>query len=183
MLLAFPISFITFIKSITHQQRRISKSTVHKHLKMALITCEDCGKEISEKAPACPNCGAPQAVKEPKEATAQTIAAPKKETASNQTPSKDKSNKNPYLKWIVLIVVILGLTLPFHYVPSRMTMFPKSSLTFSNTIIKERDINDIIDRYNNASFFQKQAINNEPFIRKLMEKGILVEIDQKETIE
>jgi uncharacterized membrane protein YvbJ len=26
---------------------------------MALIPCDECGKEISEKAAACPNCGAP----------------------------------------------------------------------------------------------------------------------------
>lgn len=26
---------------------------------MALITCSDCGKEISDRAKACPNCGAP----------------------------------------------------------------------------------------------------------------------------
>lgn len=26
---------------------------------MALITCPDCGKQVSDKAPACPNCGCP----------------------------------------------------------------------------------------------------------------------------
>ena len=26
---------------------------------MALIQCPECGKQISDKAPACPNCGAP----------------------------------------------------------------------------------------------------------------------------
>ncbi len=26
---------------------------------MALIKCSECGKEVSDKAPACPNCGAP----------------------------------------------------------------------------------------------------------------------------
>lgn len=143
---------------------------------MALIKCEDCGKEISDKAPTCPQCGAPQ------EATVQPIAEPQKEAESNKNTAKGngKTNKNPYLKWIVLIVVMLALSLPFHYVPSRMTMFPKNSLTFSYTIIKEADIKDIIKRYNDASFFQKQAMNNEPLIRKLMEKGILVEIDKKD---
>lgn len=28
---------------------------------MALISCPECSKEISDKAAACPNCGAPQA--------------------------------------------------------------------------------------------------------------------------
>lgn len=26
---------------------------------MALITCPDCGKQLSDQAPACPNCGRP----------------------------------------------------------------------------------------------------------------------------
>jgi hypothetical protein len=26
---------------------------------MALIKCEDCGRDVSDRAPACPNCGAP----------------------------------------------------------------------------------------------------------------------------
>jgi len=26
---------------------------------MALITCPDCGKEVSDRAPSCPQCGAP----------------------------------------------------------------------------------------------------------------------------
>jgi hypothetical protein len=26
---------------------------------MALVACKECGKEISDKAPACPHCGAP----------------------------------------------------------------------------------------------------------------------------
>jgi DNA-directed RNA polymerase subunit RPC12/RpoP len=30
---------------------------------MALIKCSECGKEISDKAPACPSCGAPLAAK------------------------------------------------------------------------------------------------------------------------
>ena len=29
---------------------------------MALIKCYECGKEISDKAPSCPHCGAPKLV-------------------------------------------------------------------------------------------------------------------------
>jgi hypothetical protein len=32
---------------------------------MALITCEDCGKSISDRAPSCPHCGAPGATAHP----------------------------------------------------------------------------------------------------------------------
>lgn len=32
---------------------------------MAMVDCSECGKEISDKAAACPHCGAPQAAKKP----------------------------------------------------------------------------------------------------------------------
>jgi len=31
---------------------------------MALVTCSDCGKDVSDRAKACPNCGAPMQVDE-----------------------------------------------------------------------------------------------------------------------
>jgi len=37
---------------------------------MALIKCYECGKEISDKAPSCPQCGAPQVVASKKEVKA-----------------------------------------------------------------------------------------------------------------
>lgn len=35
---------------------------------MALIQCEDCGRDVSDRAPACPNCGAPIAAAADKDA-------------------------------------------------------------------------------------------------------------------
>ena len=35
------------------------KKTKERELKMALITCQECGKEVSDKATSCPSCGAP----------------------------------------------------------------------------------------------------------------------------
>ncbi len=29
---------------------------------MALVYCRECGKQVSDQAPTCPNCGAPQGV-------------------------------------------------------------------------------------------------------------------------
>jgi predicted cobalt transporter CbtA len=37
---------------------------------MALIRCEECGKEVSEKAVACPGCGAPIAAAPPHQPSA-----------------------------------------------------------------------------------------------------------------
>lgn len=40
---------------------------------MALVTCEDCGKKVSERAVACPNCGAP--VREEEKPEVQKVVA------------------------------------------------------------------------------------------------------------
>lgn len=54
-------------------------------------------------------------------------------------------------------------------------VFAKNSLTFSNTIITQSTIDELIERFNNASFFEKQTIRNENLVRKLMEEGLLTE--------
>ena len=79
--------------------------------------------------------------------------------------------------WIlgIISVVIFIATLSFHFLPERLIVFPKSSLTFSNTFIFEKDINDLIKRYNNASFLERRSIDQEPLVRKLKEKGIIHE--------
>ena len=84
-----------------------------------------------------------------------------------------------YFKWILIGSFLLGLfiTLPFHYVvyKKEFLIFPKNQITFSNTIIDGDDIKGLIQRYNAASLFEKQAINNDPLMRKLREKGIIGE--------
>lgn len=42
---------------------------------MALITCPDCQKQISDQAPTCPNCGRPIAATHANEKKVQTIEA------------------------------------------------------------------------------------------------------------
>lgn len=85
--------------------------------------------------------------------------------------------KSSYTGWIVAIIIILILTLPFHYVfyQHDFTMFPKNQITFSNTVLTDEDIEGLIKRYNNASLYEKQAMNTEPLMRKLREKGIIIE--------
>lgn len=84
------------------------------------------------------------------------------------------------VKWIILTtgIVLLFLTLPFHYILSRDKIFLKDSFTFKNTFITEKDINDIITRQNEASFLEKIAINNDPLMKKLLQEGIITETDK-----
>ena|SRR3990170_6283355 len=56
---------------------------------MALVACTECKKEISDKAPACPNCGAPLA------------------TSTSPEQPKLKRKTHP-VTWAVLVVAIAG---------------------------------------------------------------------------
>lgn len=92
-----------------------------------------------------------------------------------------RTSSNRYYWWIGLLLVFLGLTLPFHYVPSALKMFPKDHFTFKHTIIDQEDVDDVIKRYNNASnIFEQNAMNNDPFIRTLREQGIIVDKSKKD---
>lgn len=97
---------------------------------------------------------------------------------TQEVQPNSKSRKS-YVGWIIFFVIVLGLTLPFHYVPSAMRMFPKDHFTFKHTIITQKDIDKIIDRFNNASILEQTSINNDPFIRTLREQGIIVDKDKK----
>ena len=66
---------------------------------MAMIDCPECGKQISDKAPACPNCGAPSNLFQPQQ------SPPPPPTA----PSKNSTTKNRTAQVVILLVLCLGL--------------------------------------------------------------------------
>jgi hypothetical protein len=95
--------------------------------------------------------------------------------------SKSNSGANIYIKLIFVALVLAGATLPFHYIPDRLIVFPKEQMTFSHTFITQKDIDYIIDRYNNAdNIFEQQSIASEPLIRKLTERGIIRDVNDIE---
>ena len=89
-------------------------------------------------------------------------------------------NSNSTLGWILSLLIILGLTLPFHWSLDYFTVFPKEHLSFSHTYFTIEDIQTIIGRYNNASFLEAKSISNEPFVRKLIENNLIVNKDFNE---
>jgi len=141
---------------------------------MALINCPECGVQFSEFASACPQCGYP---------------IKKDSLPSNTIPPKEpvsvipkKGNTKKYIGFSgfgMLIVIVILATLPFHYIPSRSMVFPKDHLTFTNTFISESDIEDIVNRFNRASFFEKISMMNDPFMKNLKEHDIIVNISNK----
>ena len=140
---------------------------------MALINCPECGVQVSEFASECPKCGSP------------IFKTATQNDPINVSPASsvkvDKNNKLYLLIFGILfiIIILIGLTLPFHYIPSRLQVFVKASLTFQNTFITEADIENLITQFNDASFFEKIALLNDPLIKKLKEQNIIVDSSSK----
>jgi len=93
--------------------------------------------------------------------------------------------KHPFF-WglVILSVIALCLTLPFHYVIDHQVVFLKSSLSFDKTFVTQKVIDEMIIRYNKSiekfDFLEIQAIRNEPLHKKLVEKGIIIKLNDKE---
>ena len=92
---------------------------------------------------------------------------------------KEASKSKNSIFWFSAIVIILVVSiLAFHFVPTRLMIFPKDNFTFSNTYISEDDIEEAIERYNNASIFEQVALRNDPLIKKLLEKKLVTNRDR-----
>ena len=97
-----------------------------------------------------------------------------------ENEKKSNNTKITGITISVIVGVLLLFALGFHFVPSRSRMFPKDNFTFSYTIITESDIHDLLERHNSANFFEKNVIKQEPLFRKLADKGIIYEEDNKD---
>ena len=68
---------------------------------MALIKCSECGREISDKATACPGCGAPTAA-------LPTAAATPADSGAAPAATKPKQSRALSFLGIAVLVVVLG---------------------------------------------------------------------------
>ncbi len=81
---------------------------------MALIKCIECGKEISDKAETCPNCGYPtDASIEQAELKKIEEKYEKREKEIKNVKKKKKSKRELIILIIVLVIAIIALTLYF----------------------------------------------------------------------
>lgn len=88
----------------------------------------------------------------------------------------DKNSRGSSKNLVVLIVVVLaiGITMPFHYVPSQLKVFPKENLTLNRTILSDEDIDNAVERYNNSfDVFGQRQSPDELFISNLLKYGLV----------
>ncbi|WP_166432739.1 zinc ribbon domain-containing protein [Luteimonas yindakuii] len=87
---------------------------------MALIRCPECGREISDKAPACPYCGLPADAEHVGRPSAHASSVTPGATPPPHQPSKQTLSKQP-LRWPEILVVIMAVMILVAVVGAMMT--------------------------------------------------------------
>jgi len=77
----------------------------------------------------------------------------------------------------IMIAIVVGFSLFFHvlFLNGDFSVFPKDHITLSNTFLTQKDVSTLIDRYNNASFMERNAMEQDPLFRKLQEKKVIID--------
>jgi len=83
------------------------------------------------------------------------------------------SRYRPYIVLGYAVFTLLAFTLPFHYVPDDMKIFTKEHWTFKNTLILRSDAEELLNRYNNASLYERMQIREEPLFKILSQEGLI----------
>jgi len=130
---------------------------------MALIQCPDCGKEISDQAPACLNCGRPvnKTLQEEPEAQQQSIGLTK--------PQKGEVTAAILIFSILAITLFCGF---FHIVQSSkngLFFVKKTAFTLSETFVN-------MDTITGVPFIV--AVAKYPLAIRAMQKEGIIESDE-----
>jgi len=99
-----------------------------------------------------------------------------KQTHNDEKAGKERKRKRKLIGWSVSAIAIVFFLLFFHiYISSSggIAIYTKSTPTFSYTFIDGHEVNAVLERYNNASFFEQALMREEPFVKLLFDKGIL----------
>ncbi|NCC02165.1 MAG: hypothetical protein EOM34_16165 [Clostridia bacterium] len=129
---------------------------------MALIKCTECGKEFSDKADACPNCGCPtekMTTPEQKEEIAETKEqASDSSTNTSDVPAAEKEQspkeKNPNTKKIIIgviaAIVVIGVAAFFLTANSR-------KYSSANTDFKGKKFEVALEKYESLGDYKDSA--------------------------
>lgn len=80
----------------------------------------------------------------------------------------------------VVFFAILFFALSFHWMPDHGYIFPKEQLSFANTVISHEDIDQLIERHNEASGFERALIRQECIYQKMVEIGVIIQDSDSE---
>jgi hypothetical protein len=129
---------------------------------MALIKCEECGKEISNKASSCPHCGVPL----------QNQAESNSNESISVTTTEEASSKF-FMMMIVAALFVFAFGMLRIYTGSGigMKIVTKDSFSFSDTFVNLDD-----DVFGKPRIF---FANEHPAVKKQLEKMGILETDEQ----
>ena len=157
---------------------------------MALINCPECGKEVSDKATNCPNCGYPlEAVDFVKEEVAEEKAS---EVVGDDISKEDveekivKEKKKPISKKVIVGIIggLVVASLIGYFATSNIRAYSKGKELYSQNKYKEAieifsDLNDYKDSKNywekSKKMYAIQTDKTNPVIEGL-EAGSVIEV-------
>lgn len=97
---------------------------------MAMINCPECGKEISDKAATCPNCGAPV-----ERCKAPEIEVQSSKNLSERYRKRDEKSKASKLSIVSLVLSIIGCTYIFGAICAIIDLLKKDGRKKTYSII------------------------------------------------
>lgn len=75
----------------------------------------------------------------------------------------------------VASLVVAAFSASFHVMPNHSyRIFPKERLSFAYTVITSSDVDQLIDRYNDAAGMERMLIQQEYIYQRLEEFGVIV---------
>lgn len=161
---------------------------------MALIKCTECGKEFSDKADACPNCGCPtEKMARPEQAVAiekeqQSSEADNSETTTENSvvEKKELKEKNPNTKKIIIgiiaAIVVVGAAAFFLTANSRKYSSANADFTskkFEVALEKYESLGDYKDSVKKADECKYELTVDGQFMRALSE-GLMARWDKSD---
>lgn len=161
---------------------------------MALIKCTECGKEFSDKADACPNCGCPtekMTTTEQKEAVKETKAQDCDSAAGTSDVSttegeKILKEKNPNTKKIIIgviaVIAVIGIAAFFLTANSRKYAFANTDFNgkkFEVALEKYESLGDYKDSAKKVEECKYELTVDGQFMRALSE-GLMVRWDKSD---
>lgn len=84
---------------------------------------------------------------------------------------------NNLLKLLIFIILIFGLTLPFHWVLSEPIVIPKKTLSLNETFITRDEVSMIVERFYFGSPKEKFETDNQPLTIELAKRWKVIKTD------
>lgn len=142
------------------------KNYHERRFSMSMIKCAECGKEISDKAPSCPNCGCPTSSQN--SATSNTTNIPKPKGAA----------KNALIIGCIIGLVVIALMAIAFVVNHKKT----ASVNKESTLLAQKDTSANLGNEQSSSNNTQPSSNNAPQIKIHKESPPLTLIKEIENI-